>query len=210
MFDNLKIISKKLNANFRITTYIPKDYDKNDIIYKAVYILCGTNPYQNPNYHLEEILDNKNAIGIAIYPNLDIAKNKMLYNTFEDKPGFAKLYEDFIINEIKPIINQKYRVNPNALNNVIIGINDTAILAYSLAHHYTNQFDKVLMYNLNTDSYHKLFMSDFKSKFDPNISFYYSMDNNKNSLEIESILTMFGSKDFKLLNKNITSLLELI
>ncbi len=210
MFDNLKIISKKLNANFRVTTYIPKDYDKNDNLYKAVYILSGSNPFQNPNYHLEETLEEKNAIGIAIYPNLDIAKNKMLYNSFNDKPGFAKLYEDFIINEIKPIINQKYRVNHNALNNVILGFNDTAILAYSLAYHYTNQFDKILMYCLNTDSYHKLFMADLKSKFDPNISFFYSMDNNKNSLEIESILTMFGCKEFKLLNKNINSLLEFI
>ena len=53
-------------------------------------------------------------------------------------------------------------------------------------------------------------MADLKSKFDPNISFFYSMDNNKNSLEIESILTMFGCKEFKLLNKNINSLLEFI
>lgn len=74
MFDNIKILSEGLNASFKVTIYLPDDYDKTDKTYKALYIVGGSNPFLIPTYSLEEILKQKNVIGISIYPNLEIKR----------------------------------------------------------------------------------------------------------------------------------------
>lgn len=45
MFDNIKILSEGLNASFKVTIYLPDDYDKTDKTYKALYIVGGSNPF---------------------------------------------------------------------------------------------------------------------------------------------------------------------
>lgn len=210
MFDNIKILSEGLNASFRITIYLPDDYDKTDKSYKALYIVSASNPFLIPTYSLEEILKEKDVIGISIYPNLEIKKNNLLFNSFNDKYGFAAIYENFIINEIKPLINQKYRVDSTAKGTAIFGYKETAILAYSLAYHYSNEFTKLYMYELNIEPFKNYFMTDLMSRFDPNISFYFSMQASDSAKLIEERLQMFGACNFKWYTNNLTSLLETI
>jgi|GEM_PF-1564503 hypothetical protein len=208
MFDNIKIMSEGLNASFKVTIYLPDDYDKNDKTYKSLYIVGGSNPFLIPTYSLEEILKQKNVIGISIYPNLEIKKNNLLFNSFDDKFGFSAIYESFIINEVKPLICQKYRVEANAKNNAIFGYKETAILAYSLAYHYTNEFEAIYMHELNIEPFKNHFMSDLMSRFDPNIGFYFSMQSPEASKLIEERLQMFGACSYKWYSNNLTSLLE--
>lgn len=52
MFDNIKILSEGLNASFKVTIYLPDDYDKTDKTYKALYIVGGSNPFLIPTYSL--------------------------------------------------------------------------------------------------------------------------------------------------------------
>lgn len=207
MFENFKVTSKKLCATFKITVFLPNDYDKNANIYNSLFIVSGSNPFTNPQYKLESYLASKNLLGFAIYPSIDVSKNKLLYNSFDSKYNYALLYEDFIINELKPLLTEKYRINKGFNGNFILGIKDTAILAYSLAYHYTNNFEKLLAHELSLNN-DKLFMSDLMSKFDPNISFYFSTTNNSLSKVIEERLRLFGAVDIYLGNQDITSLIE--
>lgn len=208
MFDNIKILSEGLNASFKVTIYLPDDYDKTDKTYKALYIVGGSNPFLIPTYSLEEILKQKNVIGISIYPNLEIKKNNLLFNVFDDKFGFAKIYEEFIINKIKPIIETKYRVTSEAKGNTILGYKETAILAYSLSYHYTNQFSELYLHDIMIEPFKKKFMTDLMSRFDPNISFFFSMQAADTAKLIEERLQMFGACSFKWYSNNLALLLE--
>lgn len=207
MFDNLKIQSKALNATFKITIYLPDDYDKTDNLYNALYIVSSSNLFLNNNFNLEEHLKEHSLIGICIYPNLEIKKNNLLFNTFNDKYGFNELYQEFIINEVKPHLEKQYRINKDSSTNYILGYKDTAILAYSLTYHYTNNFSKMFLYDLNIDSFYKPFLTDLISRFDPNISIYYNITNNEHKDEITNRLKLFGCVNFRYA-KDINELLN--
>ncbi len=191
MFDNLKIFSQKLNTSFKITVSLPNDYDKNNHIYTTLFVVSGSNPFSNFSLNLEEFLINKNMLGIAIYPNLDIKKNTLLYNSFDETYNFARLYEEFIVFEVLPLLKEKYRIHQDSSNNYILGLNDTSILAYSLAYHYS-LFSKIFLINFNFNN-HKIFLSDLMSKFNPNIDFYINANDKNFSKTIVDRLLMFGA-----------------
>lgn len=194
MFDILKMYSKSLNAQFKITVYLPEDYDKNNHIYEAIYIVSNTNPFNDSKINLEDKIKNK--IIFSIYPEKNISKNSLLYNSFDDYYGFSKLYEEFIINEIRPYLVLKYRVNKDFEGNSILGYDETAILAYNLAFHYTMKFDKMYLYNLNLAGFDKLFHTDLVSSFTPFISIFYKTDT-ENEKRIETTLRLLGSLEFQ-------------
>lgn len=208
MFDDIKVLSKGLNASFKITIFLPDDYNRNDLYYKTLFIVGSSNPFLIPTYELEQKLVNRNMIGVAIYPNLDIKKNTLLFNTFNDKYGFCEIYESFIINELIPLLTKKYRIDSCKNNRIILGYKDTAILAYSLARHYPNSFGRILMYELNVESFKNSFLTDLISRFDPNEGLFFTMQDTTTAQEIENRLRMFGATSYKWCTNNIALLLE--
>lgn len=202
MFENLKVLSKGLNTQFKVTVCLPFDYDKNDKMYKSVYIVASNNPFANYDLDLENKILDRNMIGIAIYPNIDVARNSLLFNSFDEKYDFARLYEEFIMNELNPLLEERYRISPQMTDRAILGLKDTSLLAYCLAYHYSNSFGVALMYDLHINHL-KLFMSDLMSKFNPNIKFYFHCDDEGMAHEIFNRLTIFGMPDVMHLDKNM-------
>lgn len=190
MYDNLKLFAKKLNASFKITVLLPHDYDKTNKGYKALYIVSNSNPFSDYKLNLENIINQKNMIGIAIYPSLDVKKNQLLYNIFDDTYNFSNLYQAFIIKEVMPLLKEKYRLNSDKEGNYILGYKDTSLLAYGLAYHY-DTFEKLYLFDFDIKA-KKHFLADLMSSFDPSIGFYLNAKDALLAKEIKERLTMFG------------------
>lgn len=208
MYDNLKFFCEELNASFRVTVLLPKDYGTKDKLYDSLFIVSPSNPFLNLEYDLENTILTKDMLGFAIYPNLDIAKNKLLFNSFDETYNYARLYEDFIMKKVFPLLLDKYHIKKEKSGRSLLGINDTSILGYNLAYHFDNSFNNIFLHNLQLKQYWKYFLVDLKSKFNPSIGFFYSSDESELSLLINETLTLFGHPNHKQYDLNIKELLK--
>ena len=199
MFDILKMNSKELNIQIKICVYLPNDYNTNNQQYESVYIVSGKNPFEDNTLNLEKRLNYLNKVGIAIYPAIDIKKNTLLFNTLNDKLGYAALYEDFIVNTIIPHIQGKYRLSPDRDYNSILGFNETSILAFNISARYPYLFSKLNMHDLCVSGYEKKFRTHLITTFNPFLAIYYSACDETHQI-IKTNLDLLGAIEFKRFN----------
>lgn len=199
MIDTLKFHSNTLNIDVRVKIFLPSNYDQNDKLYNSVYIIS-----KNDHINSEELnksFENNDLIGIQIYPNNDIDKNVLLFDSFESKYNFSKLYSDFLFKEILTYLEKRYRLGTTQKDRAILGYDITALFALTSAYEY-NLFSKMISLNLDIEKFKFRFFSYLKSKFDPNTGLYLYMKNEETLDEIYKLEKMFGLPVFEKLESN--------
>lgn len=196
MLDINKFHSTKLATNITAAVMLP---DNRNIVlesYKTIYILSLANPFIS-NKNFQKIVNDKNICLVSIYPSLNIKKNELLFESFKSDYDFSYLYQEFIINELIEVLEDKYRLKKGKENRCLLGENNTSITALTMAHDFTSSFYNVVSINLNLDNIYKEFLSYLKSKFDPNIDITISMNDYNKLDEIYKLLKDFGIVNIK-------------
>lgn len=144
MLEKFLINMKSLKDNRGVTVYVPKNY-KNDEVkrFPVLYMHDGQNVFNDnvaiggTSLLLEKYLDDQqlDVIVVAIDQNSEERFNeyspwksgeyckKLLGESYVENGGKGKEYVDFIVHELKPLIDNKYLTNPEqtALGGISLG-----------------------------------------------------------------------------------------
>lgn len=114
MLESFKINCFPLNRSIRITINLPKNYNNTNRYYPVVYFLDGQNVFNDKDslsgisLNLQESIDKLESIGKhAIYVCIASAIDK----DKREKEYKENTLSDFIINEIHPLLQARYRMN---------------------------------------------------------------------------------------------------
>lgn len=160
MLDIFSMKSEKVKNERLIRVYIPKSYQKSDKHYPVLYMHDGQNVFRNDNaisgvsLELENYLDENNldTIVVAIDQNSEERKNEYCpwenetysKSFLEDKMmsfgGSGSSYIEFIVEELKPYIDQTYRTQKShaAMAGISLGGLITLYAACTHPHLFTN------------------------------------------------------------------------
>ncbi|MNI23649.1 Endo-1,4-beta-xylanase/feruloyl esterase precursor [compost metagenome] len=148
-------VVQRAALNRDITIYLPPSYPKDNVRYPVVYVQDGGhlfNPQQNDALaRLEQGVANGEAeelILVGIEPNnrndeYTPWKAKALVDKFADFGGMGSEYLSFLVNELKPYIDQEYVTNPNGETTGIIGASFGGLISIYAAYLYPNVFGKI-------------------------------------------------------------------
>src|SRR6056297_1059064 len=148
--------------NFRnIRVYLPPSYDlKDDKHYPVLYIQDGQNifdpeeSYSGTAWDLHKTADymiRKNLIEEIIIVAVDHMEEERL-NEYAHQDGFYKgqkvkargyEYENFLIKELMPFIEDKYRLKKGAENRAIMGSSMGGLVSFNIALRKKNLFSKI-------------------------------------------------------------------
>jgi len=123
----------QLNRSRRIWVYLPKTYQTSKKRYPVIYMQDGQNLFNEQTagfgeWGVDECLDSlqlqtgKEAIIVGIDHGGDKRLNE--YNPYDHEKygkGEGKLYVDFLVQTLKPLIDKKYRTQPAANSTFIAG-----------------------------------------------------------------------------------------
>lgn len=128
--------SEKLNRNVRISLYLPNSYEKADKDYPVLYMHDGQNLFDNnvatygKSWGIIDAFENDSTLPELIIVGIDSTNTRSdelvpfnFYSTYDKRysGGKADDYYDFIINTLKPIIDEKYRTIKSAIQTGIMG-----------------------------------------------------------------------------------------
>ncbi|WP_443946140.1 alpha/beta hydrolase [Pedobacter sp. AW1-32] len=122
----------QLNTYRKIWIYLPKSYNKTDQKYPVIYMHDGQNlfhaqPPRNNEWAVDSILDTEIREGAkdTILVGIDHDEDSRMceYNPYDSSYGIGtgQQYVDFLVNTLKPFIDQNYRTLPDANNTCVAG-----------------------------------------------------------------------------------------
>ena len=154
----------KLNNNRVIRVYLPPDYEKEtDKRYPVLYMhdgqgLFSPNPYSQQSWDIHKTADQlirKNKIQKILIVGID--SNSSRANEFTHTIGNGRisalngapdiickgeLYEDFLINEVKPYIEANFRTLSNRENTALMGSSMGGLVTYNIVFRHPEIFGK--------------------------------------------------------------------
>lgn len=154
-YNILIIYSDELERNVKILVSLPKNYYKNDKTYPVLYMNAGQvlfndhDDYMGENWGvMEGYMNNPNMPELVLIgiEGGETSTNELLPFTFnsgtdgEKLGGKTKEYMEFIVNTLKPIVNEKYRVFKTPENTGMLGISIGGVCTSYAAAKYTNHF----------------------------------------------------------------------
>jgi predicted alpha/beta superfamily hydrolase len=213
----ITMYSKELEREKRIFIYLPKSYDLTDKVYPVLYMHDGQNlfddrtAYMQRSWRLLDIYEEQPSLPEVIIVGIEsdsikradeLIPFKFTYRSGETAGGNANDYLDFIVNKVKPYLDDRFRTNKSAdytgiMGSSFGGVNSIyAALAYG---EYFTRFGcisnallfgefftkmKEMIPNLSLDKVKKLYM-DVGTKETENIEFNEAyVDTNKELYQI--------------------------
>ena len=165
MLDIFPIPINAFQQKRRIQVYLPQSYQLSQKKYPVLYMHDGQNVFRNDDaiggisLELEKYLDEKglDVIVVAIDQNSSERKNE--YCPWEngaysqkflraDSPSFGgkgKQYLEFIVEELKPYIDEKYRTIKN--HTAMAGISMGSLISLYAACHYPKVFTDLILFS---------------------------------------------------------------
>jgi predicted alpha/beta superfamily hydrolase len=138
----------QLNRTGRIWLYLPKGYETSGKKYAVLYMHDGQNLFDNATsfageWGIDEAMDSiKNA---CIVVGIDNGGTKRMneYNPNDTKQfgkGEGKAYLAFIVNNLKPFIDKKYRTLPDKQHTWMAGSSMGGLISFYGGLYYPNVF----------------------------------------------------------------------
>ncbi|TWT06373.1 alpha/beta hydrolase [Planococcus sp. CPCC 101016] len=165
MLDIFPIPINSLQQERRIQVYLPQSYSLSQKNYPVLYMHDGQNVFRNDgaiggiSLELERYLDEKDldVIVVAIDQNSSVRKNE--YCPWENGAysqkflgaeslsfgGHGKQYLEFIVEELKPYIDEKYRTITN--RTAMAGISMGGLISLYAACHYPKIFTDLILFS---------------------------------------------------------------
>lgn len=132
----VSMFSKSLKREKRVFIYLPKSYEKSDKFYPVLYMHDGQNlfddltGYMNNSWHLMDVYENHPEIPEVIIVGIESDSKKRAdelipfefsYRNGEIEGGDADLYLNFIVRQVKPYIDSKFRTFKSPKNTGLMG-----------------------------------------------------------------------------------------
>ncbi len=150
--------SKELKRDVEIFISVPEGYDKSKLDYPVLYMHDGHNIFDNNratygySWGILEAYEKDKEIPELIIIGLGNVGEDRLYElapfefTIEDQDttygGKTDDYLDFIINSLKPLIDEKYRTLKDPLNTGIMGSSLGGVCSLYVALKYSEYFSR--------------------------------------------------------------------
>lgn len=140
----------QLKTTRKIWVYLPKSYATSQKKYPVIYMHDAQNLFDaktsfSGEWKVDETLDSLNTQAIVIGIEHGNEKRTEELTPFPNKKhggGKADDYLDFIVNTLKPYVDNKYRTKTNANNTVIFGSSLGGLVSYYAVLKYPNVFGK--------------------------------------------------------------------
>ncbi|MEP6675565.1 MAG: alpha/beta hydrolase-fold protein [Ferruginibacter sp.] len=143
----------QLNRSRRIWIYLPKEYAGSSKHYPVLYMHDGQNLFDDltsgfGEWGIDECLDSLIAKGCraSIVIGIDNGPRRFNeYNPYDFEKfgaGEGKAYTDFIVQTLKPFIDQHYRTMPSKENTLIAGSSMGGLISYYAMLKYPEVFGK--------------------------------------------------------------------
>jgi enterochelin esterase-like enzyme len=158
-FRFLKKFESKLLGNFRtLVVYLPPDYETHsDQRYPVLYLQDGQNLFDSSTafagveWRVDETAQDLITRGkidpviiVGIYNTPDrTAEFTPFDKTPGGTPGRGALYERFVVEGVKPVIDKTYRTLPDREHTAVGGSAMGGLIALSMAHDYPDVFSGV-------------------------------------------------------------------
>ncbi|WP_290792797.1 alpha/beta hydrolase [Flavihumibacter sp. UBA7668] len=142
---------KSLGRERRIWIYLPADYTTGKHRYPVLYMQDGQNLFDAVTsfageWGVDEELDRTNLPLIVVGIDNGGAKRMNEYNPEDHErfgKGEGKAYLEFLVNELKPYIDQHYRTKKQAKYTGIAGSSMGGLISYYAGLWYPKQFGKI-------------------------------------------------------------------
>ena len=169
VFESLYIETTRDNRTIRIL--LPKDYEKTEIRYPVLYLHDGQNcfedetSYSGHSWGFAEIISDlkeKGLIEELIVVGIDNSDLRLFeYSPWDNKNdiirferfkvgGMGDLYADYVVNQVKPLIDRKYRTQTDYQSSSIAGSSMGAYISCYIASKYPDIFQNVGVFSLSS------------------------------------------------------------
>jgi predicted alpha/beta superfamily hydrolase len=161
---NVSILSEKLampglNRTRQLRLYLPPDYARSDKRYPVLYMHDAQNLFDAATSYAGEwgVDETLNTLAQAgklelIVVGIDNGESKRMtelspWPNAEFGTPEGKEYVDFIVNVVKPYIDERYRSKPDRLNTAIMGSSMGGLISHYAINQYPQVFSKAGIYS---------------------------------------------------------------
>lgn len=202
--ENYQIETHFIPFNFdhsirRIRILLPTNYENSTINYPVLYMHDGQNAlideesYSKISWGIGEALHRTQLDDKWIVVMVDHAQDRRIndYCPFSVKPCFVhngiafegnegQYYADFLVNTIKPIIDETYRTNPKRSHTAMIGSSLGGLISAYIASKYQSVFSKIGVFSLASSFCEEEFLTFILGKpFKKSSTFYLQVGTNE-------------------------------
>lgn len=144
-----------INRTRKILAYLPPDYNESNRRYPVVYVHDGQNIFDDATsfageWGVDETLNKlfqEKGTGLIVIATENGQEERLNeYTPWKNEKyggGEGDLYIDFIVNDLKPFVDEKLRTKPGQWNTGIMGSSLGGLISYYAGLKYPNVFGKV-------------------------------------------------------------------
>lgn len=209
----------------RLHIYLPNDYYESNEEYPVMYMYDGHNLYDDrdatygKSWGLSDFLNNydKKFIVVGIecshdgYERLDEYCPYTLKNTFlGPRNGYGNKYMEWVVYQLKPMIDQKYRTIPFRECTGIAGSSMGGLMAYYTIMKFNQYFSKAACLSPSLALCHNELFNDFQNiKISPDTRVYFSFGT-KETKSVDSIIKNLQEFHEDLLKRQASSYINIV
>ncbi len=213
---NDSIYIKQLDRYRKIRIYLPPEYDNSNECYPVLYMHDGQNLFDDSTsyvgeWSVDEILDSLYAsdnfkliiVGIDNGQQYRMTEYGPWKNIRNGKPE-GKKYMEFIVEDLKPIIDNQYRTLSNRENTAIMGSSMGGFISHYAIFEYPEIFSKAGVFSPSFWYSKNVFSFTEEKNLKQNIKIYMLIggkEGTKLTLKMEKLLRKKGFTDDNLVVK---------
>lgn len=151
----------ELNRKRKVWMYLPPDYENSGQYYPVLYMQDGQNLFDASasfagEWKIDESLDlfYENSLQTAIVVGIENSRDDARldeyspwHNDFYNKGGEGKAYVNFIVNNLKPYIDENYRTRSDQSNTTIGGSSMGGLISMYAIMEHQDVFGKALIFS---------------------------------------------------------------
>lgn len=192
----------QFNTTKRIWIYLPADYYTGTKSYSVIYMHDGQNLFDNlysfiGEWGIDETMQNfynngkETSIVVGIETNRNRIEELTPFANAAYGGGKADLYVDFLINNLKPYIDQNFRTKPQREYTGIAGSSLGGLFSFYIGLKYQSIFSKIGVFSpsfwFNDKIY--VFASNFIQQYS-NMGFYFICGGQESTSMVPDMLRM--------------------
>lgn len=187
-----------IGENRTVRVYLPNNYETQDTSYPVMYFFDGHNLFfdqeatYGESWQLKEFLDHwsKDMIVVGIEPGHENNQRLEEYSPYNiggeffagSIQGRGEATMQWLVNQVKPFIDQTYRTYPDRLNTGIAGSSMGGLMALYAISHYNHIFSKAAA--LSSAIFNPLYQELDQAIIDSNTRVYMAWGTNEIGLDL--------------------------